>query len=244
MGAKIRPYYTSSTAADVRQYLDVWDRYSVLTSNTWRTTGQEVAQTSLLVADPTTTLGLSALGVGTGTALLAQALATGDTVRIGGTVYSVITGAAAGAAVTGVTVAPAPAVAITATAALAASSRKVTQQGLEIQTQRFTPTLDTINVSAHGIDIYKEFPAAFFNAYTPYHYGGPNINAPRDVGSLFIPFSLYPGSYQPSGHINVSRAREFYLKYTAASGVDFTSASTPGLLICIASAINKFVEVV
>jgi hypothetical protein len=28
-----------------------------------------------------------------------------------------------------------------------------------------------------------------------------------------IPFCLYPNDYQPSGHINVSRAREFYLNY-------------------------------
>ena len=28
-----------------------------------------------------------------------------------------------------------------------------------------------------------------------------------------VNFCLYPHSYQPSGHINVSRAREFYLDY-------------------------------
>jgi hypothetical protein len=29
-------------------------------------------------------------------------------------------------------------------------------------------------------------------------------------------FCLYPGTYQPSGHINVSRAREFYLQFVSS----------------------------
>jgi hypothetical protein len=28
-----------------------------------------------------------------------------------------------------------------------------------------------------------------------------------------ITFNLYPGSYQPSGHVNISRAREFYIEF-------------------------------
>jgi hypothetical protein len=34
---------------------------------------------------------------------------------------------------------------------------------------------------------------------------------PSDSGALFVNFCLKPGSYSPSGHFNVSRAREFYL---------------------------------
>lgn len=124
---------------------------------------------------------------------------------------------------------------IPATAALAANSAKVSVQGMEIQTKSFAPTLDSIMVQAHGVDLYKDFPTAFFNAYTTYHFGGPNINAPQDVGSLFVPFCLYPGTYQPSGHINVSRAREIYLKYTSSY---FGNNNVAGIMVVIASAIN------
>ena len=234
VGAKVKDYYNPSSDADRRRYLDVWDRYSVLSENTYNTAGQSVMFESSLVADATLTLGITAAtGALLGTALLAQALVAGDTVRIGGALYGVTTGAAAGAAVTGVVVTPAPAVTLAAAASVAAASRKVVMQGLELKTQSFAPTLQTISLQAHGVDIYKEFPAAFFNSYTTYHYGGSNINAPQDVGSLFVPFCLYPGTYQPSGHINVSRAREIYLKYTSSV---FTS--TVGYMVVIASAIN------
>ena len=75
------------------------------------------------------------------------------------------------------------------------------------------PILKNVSVSAHGIKFYDNFPADFFNKYTPYRYGGPNVTTPEDKGLLMINFCLYPHSYQPSGHINVSRAREFYLDY-------------------------------
>lgn len=34
---------------------------------------------------------------------------------------------------------------------------------------------------------------------------------PTDNGLMMVNFALHPGDYQPSGHFNVSRAREFYL---------------------------------
>jgi hypothetical protein len=96
------------------------------------------------------------------------------------------------------------------------------------------PTLDTVTIKAHGIPIYNEFVDNFYNAYLPYHYGGPNITAPNDKGALFIPFNLYPGSYQPSGHLNISRAREFYLSYSSS----VINNSNVGTLIVSATAIN------
>lgn len=61
-------------------------------------------------------------------------------------------------------------------------------------------TVDTVTIKAHGIPIYNGFVTKFYNAYLPYHYGGPNISTPHDSGALLIPFNLYPGTYQPSGH--------------------------------------------
>jgi hypothetical protein len=37
------------------------------------------------------------------------------------------------------------------------------------------------------------------------------MTTPEDLGVLFINFALFPGNYQPSGHINISRARETYV---------------------------------
>lgn len=97
-----------------------------------------------------------------------------------------------------------------------------------------TRTVDSITINAHGIPLYNDFPAAFFSCYTPLTYGGHNIVTPDDESVFMIPFNLYPGTYQPSGHINVSRAREFYIKYTSS----VVSGGTPCDLVLVASAIN------
>jgi hypothetical protein len=100
--------------------------------------------------------------------------------------------------------------------------------------QKCVPTIDNLTITAHGITIYNNYNNLFYNGYIPYHYGGPNVQSPKDIGAMLIPFNLYPGTYQPSGHINLSRAREFYLDYTSSVIGD----STPGNLIVVASAIN------
>ncbi len=105
----------------------------------------------------------------------------------------------------------------------------------QVDVRAHTPTIDRLSITAHGIDIYKEMPGTFFHSYTPYTYGGHNIATPEDKGAHMITFCLYPGSYQPSGHVNVSRAREFYLQYWSEGAV---SSGSPADLICIASAIN------
>jgi Large eukaryotic DNA virus major capsid protein len=79
-----------------------------------------------------------------------------------------------------------------------------------------TKTIDRVTISAHGIFLYNDLPADFFHQYTTYTYGGPHITTPEDEGCLMIPFNLYPGTYQPSGHVNVSRAREFYIRYVSS----------------------------
>lgn len=100
-----------------------------------------------------------------------------------------------------------------------------------------TPNMSKVTVKAHGIPIYNDFPAGFFNAYVPLNYGGHNIRTPKDCGALMVTFCLYPGTYQPSGHINVSRAREFYLDYTTTANISNT-AGNAGSLVIVASAIN------
>lgn len=94
------------------------------------------------------------------------------------------------------------------------------------QTERLTypvsqRTINTVKISAHGIEIYQQLNSQFFSDYMPYTFGGYNIVAPEDEGALMINFCLYPGTYQPSGHLNISRAREFYFDLTSS----FTGAA-------------------
>jgi len=239
VGLKVRAYNSASDAATKRANLDKWHLFHSRSTGSYKTDGQNVLKESLLVADPTATLGLVALdGTLSGTATLAQAVAAGDALRIAGSTYTVTVGAAAGAAVTDVTVAGSPGLDIAASAANAADSAVVAYQGLEYQTDVCTKTLTNISIKAHGVNIYDNFPSGFFNAYLPYHYGGGNMNTPEDCGACLIPFCLFPGTYQPSGHINVSRAREFYINYSSTVIGTAAEGRVPGTLVVIASAIN------
>lgn len=97
-----------------------------------------------------------------------------------------------------------------------------------------TRTVDTLQLQAHGINIFSTYSSDFFGNYMPYVYGGANIITPEDPGAYMLNFCLYPGTYQPSGHINVSRAREFYLQYVS----NYVSTSAPADLLTLAIAIN------
>ena len=96
------------------------------------------------------------------------------------------------------------------------------------------PTVDTLGLSSHGITVYDGYSDKFFNQYAPFHYGGAALNTPEDVGALFVNLCLFPRSYQPSGHLNISRARETYLKYTSSY---IGSNSTADMLV-VGVAIN------
>ena len=95
-------------------------------------------------------------------------------------------------------------------------------------------TVDQMSLTSHGIVIFDGFSDTFFNQYLPFHYGGTALNTPDDPGALFINMALFPRSYQPSGHLNISRARETYLQWTSS----YISSSTPADLYVVAVAIN------
>jgi hypothetical protein len=96
------------------------------------------------------------------------------------------------------------------------------------------PTCDTMSLTSHGIPIFDAFDDVFFNAYMPYHYGGTALSTPEDSGALFLNFCLFPRAYQPSAHLNISRARETYLKWTTS----YISSTTAADCIAVAVAIN------
>jgi len=122
-------------------------------------------------------------------------------------------------------------------AVVAAASLSGLSADAHVKTQ--TAHITQLTVSAHGVPLYNNLPAPFFNCYVPYQYGGWNVRTPTDPGCYMINFCLYPGTYQPSGHINVSRAREFYLQYTSTLvGTTENSVTVTGELIVNAITIN------
>jgi hypothetical protein len=96
-----------------------------------------------------------------------------------------------------------------------------------------SPTLDTMSIVNHGIPLYQITPATFFSQYIPYNYGD-RISSPEDIGLCMITFNLYPGTYQPSGHFNLSQARETYLNWTGST----ISQTNPATMYIVAVAIN------
>lgn len=94
--------------------------------------------------------------------------------------------------------------------------------------------IDTLSVVAHNIPIYDDFGTTFYNSYIPTIYGAEKITPPSDGGLCFTNFCLKPGFYQPSGHYNFSRAREFYFNYTSS----VINSNNPTYMYLIASALN------
>jgi len=103
-----------------------------------------------------------------------------------------------------------------------------------------TPVIDTLSVTAHGMSLYQKLPAQFYNSYVPLVFGEQHVMTPNDEGALMANFALRPGQYAPSGHFNVSRAREFFLDIQSSviGTPDNNNVTQSGELINCASAIN------
>jgi hypothetical protein len=256
VGMKVNSYNSDNTALK-RQNLDKWHTFSQVTEEVRSSQGWLQSQATLGVAsttvasqfnngaaDPTVTpLTLTALAVGVTT----YGLVANDTVTVvtaAGpvtlTVASFVEGEAAVVAVitfkqTVQFIVDKFGLELTQVAAGAnLSTVALTPSEVTTSVRKCTKTLDKVTIVAHGIKIYDQFSSQFYNAYIPYHYGGPNVSTPKDCSALMIPFNLYPGTYQPSGHINVSRAREFYIDVTSS----VINNVTTGQLVVVASAIN------
>ncbi len=94
--------------------------------------------------------------------------------------------------------------------------------------------INTLNLSAHSVDLFGIFPAQFFNAYIPFKFGGTAVVAPTDPGLYMYSFALFPLTHQPSGHFNTSRSREIYLDYTSS----YIASDTTATFFLEARAIN------
>jgi hypothetical protein len=257
--------YANGTADDTRQHLDKWHKFCTVSSEKRLTQGWSGTKASAVTADtvvalvpgatgatfseqaagsaPVLTLvGGSATGVISVGDVLTFTSATGNTVGPMTVASLSVTGLVVTfvedsntvpnyADVSDVDVVP---LATQATDLVLVSCDK---SELAYHVETCSPNLTHVTIKAHGIPIYNNFPSGFFNAYIPYNYGGHNIRAPRDVGALLITFCLYPGTYQPSGHINISRAREFYIDYETTPLINAQNGIR-GTLTIVASAIN------
>lgn len=254
----IRPSdYNSSSPVLNRSYLDRWHKFCAVVDTTRASQGW-YARRAAVTSGPTVDAVITSVGVVTyalGTAF-AGATLTAATSIAAVPIGSVLKFSNGGGVFTG-TVVSSTATILTfaevnpgatpgavqsggAVAGTTCSLTRMTSSEATAVVAVHRPTISSLTIKAHGIPIYNKFPAKFYNAYLPYHYGGPNVKTPDDCGALMITFCLYPGTYQPSGHINVSRAREFYVEFTTEPGVGpgYISPTFRGDLIIIASAIN------
>lgn len=103
------------------------------------------------------------------------------------------------------------------------------------------PVVETIGLKLHDITLYPDLAPTFYNSYLPYQYGA-NLKAPKDLGWNMMNFNFYPNEYQPSGYINVSQGREFYLQYKSAvdpnTSEPYIRNDNPVDLIVVADCIN------
>lgn len=80
--------------------------------------------------------------------------------------------------------------------------------------------VDTIGVTAHGIEIFPQLPSTFYNAYMPIRYSNNGmVVSPYDSSAFLVNFCLYPGRFNPSGYYNLSAGREMYINYSLKPGV-------------------------
>lgn len=96
------------------------------------------------------------------------------------------------------------------------------------------PMIRRFSIETHGVKLYQSFPVELYNQYIPYHYGQGYISSPIDPGAYMATLNFYPGVYQPSGYINLSRSRELYFIYQS----DIISPTINGILQVVTICIN------
>lgn len=105
-----------------------------------------------------------------------------------------------------------------------------------------SPTIDTLSISLQTISLYEAQSAQFYNAYLPYTFGGYNITTNPESSSLFVTFTFGPNNdASPLGHVNLSRSREFNVKYTS-SVIGQGNIVTNGVLIAMGIVMNFLIN--
>lgn len=103
------------------------------------------------------------------------------------------------------------------------------------QYNRQTPSVTHLALDAHGIYLFHQNLSQFFNSYTTFQAGNDELNGPLDSGWFLMNFNIRSlANGEPSGHINVSKARELYLTHEST----YIGTNTPVDLLVSADAIN------
>ena len=90
------------------------------------------------------------------------------------------------------------------------------------------------------MSLFQKLDQQFYSSYEPMVFGDHTLVTPADSGAMLINFSMFPLVNQPAGSINVSRAREFYIRvYSSIIGAPgATGVIQSGQMISAARAIN------
>lgn len=75
--------------------------------------------------------------------------------------------------------------------------------------------VNILGLKADNISIFNETSSLFYNSYLPYQYG-VHTSTPPDKSTYMFTFNFDPNSYQPSGYLNLSKIRRFYLYYESS----------------------------
>ncbi len=97
--------------------------------------------------------------------------------------------------------------------------------------------VNTIGLTAHGIEIFPQLPSPFYNAYMPIRYAENSmVVSPVDTSAFLINFCLYPGKFTPSGFYHLSAGREVYINYSLKPS--FSLESGENEMVISMSALN------
>lgn len=81
-----------------------------------------------------------------------------------------------------------------------------------------TPVVDKIGFEVSGIKLYELIYESFYRNYIPYKYKDCcEVITPKNGCAYMVSWSMRPGKYQPTGYINISRAKEFRLNYESST---------------------------
>ena len=77
------------------------------------------------------------------------------------------------------------------------------------------PVVNKLGLKADNISIFHQKSSLFYNSYLPYQYG-VHTSTPVDKSTYMFTFNFDPNSYQPTGYLNLSKIRRFYLYYNSS----------------------------
>lgn len=98
----------------------------------------------------------------------------------------------------------------------------------------YTPTISTLYYTAQSINLTPNIASTFYSDYETWTFINDHMRTSEDVGVYMYSFALFTDVNQPSGYINVSRSREFYVNWTSS----YISPTNQVEMVVVAVSIN------